>query len=690
MTKRRQLRTADKAKRIFWGVDTEASSMGREHYPQDVHSIQVCSSRGKHTGKVFWKPEQFKKWLLNHKGIKLFFAFSSVFEYGSLKAWELLKVQDKKGRHPWQDWADKPINIFYINVGGVRRAIFDIRNFFYQLKYGKEYMGSLKILGDYLSEYYGKDIRKFPKPLGEDFGKRPPTEEEKPYFEKYGIRDAYISAMAAKWFYTNIIKGWLKNKVRFEQLYSWGTIARHYFDLPKINKVIYDGKKRKVIFPNKFHQEIFEGTYAGRSEAFHTGAVGKQFYNDVAGLYAVAIIWTQCLLIKNVELWHGDPTALLNKPTTSKLFYEVTGKPYGWIIGDFYTEDDLWGLPISKEGYAHNYYVKGHVKNRIYHTLDLEASNAICTRIEDILVPVFDPSQKPLMKKYEELSAIKMEKKYKSQVEKYCIKNTTNALSGTLGESHPSFSAITNIPAYDTLLAASHLIMSRMFHRYHSEKHPITYTDTDSFFWDKPVEGLFEELHPFPTLPFQIFKTIPVEIGVKGEPDEHGTAIFRGKLYYQNAEKAVMAIGGWKPFPKSFVQIVQNKLKQCIVEIQKSRKWKTRDKAVATLEMGRWRIVPYDWNYDKIRRIFKADDKRKRETYDSYKLFLENRSIGSEAWTEEELDKFLRRYVDHAERSRSNKKRTWKGIVQRIAWDLEIDLLRHKRSTRKNRRSCRN
>lgn len=636
-----------RSQRQFWGIDTEASNTGAEHTEYDIHTVQVCSSRGEETGRVFWNADEFKEWLGHkHSRPKILYAFTLPFEYGTLAAWELLNASDEKGQYPWQQWADAPINLFYIHIGRAKIAVYDTRIFFYQLRYGNNYLTNLRAVGDYLSEYYKKDIRKLKTPLGEDFGKRPPTDGERPYFERYGIRDAYISAMAAKWIHENIIDKWLESEVPIQKLYSWGTVAKYYFALPKINKIIRYGKKIIIKFPNQWHQQIFNKTFAGRSEAFHTGNVGEAYYNDVSSLYPTSIIQTQCMLITNVKQWHGDFDDLIGHKATWQKFYEVTGVPYGWVLGTFTTHDDLWGIPV-KVGW-NNWYVTGSVPHSLYHILDLEASNATIDDCKAILVPIFDYGNNRLMEKFEELARIKLLKQYESQIVKFCIKNTTNSTSGILGKSHPNFGDTTNIPAYNTLLAQSHLDMSRIFHKYHSKQHPIVYTDTDSFFWHKPVEEIIEDCVPYPTLPFQVFETVPLEVGVRGTSRPEGTVIFRGKMYYQNENS--MAFSGWKPFPRFFIQIIQNKPHKIDIERQVSRKWRTRDRYVTSLKIGRWHIKRETWNIKKLKEIFRADTKRKRPTQDSYQLFLDDAKASSRAWT----------YTESIE------------ILEKIPWDVAL------------------
>jgi hypothetical protein len=201
----------------FWGLDTEAAITG----DQPIHSVQICEASGESTGRVFYEADDFKCWLRNKHGgsrPKIFYAFTIAFEYGSLAAWELLDACDRKGVYPWQRWSDKPINLFYIRIGRSRIPVFDVRSLFFQLRYGNNYLTNLKAVGDYLSDFCGVDVHKLPTPMGDEFGLRAPIEEEKPYFEKYGIRDAYISALAAKWIHENILDKWLENKVSIEKI----------------------------------------------------------------------------------------------------------------------------------------------------------------------------------------------------------------------------------------------------------------------------------------------------------------------------------------------------------------------------------------------------------------------------------------------------------------------------------------
>ncbi|MCJ7634013.1 hypothetical protein MUP77_16700, partial [Candidatus Bathyarchaeota archaeon] len=389
-----------------------------------------------------------------------------------------------------------------------------------------------------------------------------------------------------------------------------------------------------VDLPNLWHNEIGKICFAGRSEAFMTGNVGQIHYCDVASLYPVSLIQTQALLICDVSEFQTEQTIkdkLLGKASW-QIFYGVTGKPYGWILGDFASQDDLWGLPIEQG--ANNWYVTGTLRNRLYHTLDLEASNAEILRVDYVLIPVFDTSQPSIdrMSKYETLTDKKLSHKCESELEEKCVKMTTNSAHGTLGQSHPDFAAHTNLPAYNTVLAQSHLFMSELFHKYS----PVLYTDTDSFFVVKRVEGLIRECSPYPSLPFQRLKTVPLKVDVKAQSKPTGAVIFRGKMYggltFEGAD--INAFSAWHPKADNFAEILAAKPTQSVtVEQQTSRKWLTKNKAARRLRVGGFYVQTVEWDYEQLHHIFRADSKRKRDNPDSYQLFLDNKSSGSRSWT---------------------------------------------------------
>ena len=348
--------------------------------------------------------------------------------------------------------------------------------------------------------------------------------------------------------------------------------------------------------------------------------------------------------ICGLESYDGPTNKLLEPKFTWQRFSEVTGKPFGWILGDFRTDDDLWALPIR--GRNNNWYLTGQFDRFLYHTLDLEASSVEILKIRHVFLPVFSNKEDKFtnsMRMYEELARRKLLGEYKDEIEKACIKNTLNAASGYLGRSHPTVGLETNPAAYSTVLAQSHLDMSRIFHRYHTPNHPIEYTDTDSFFWYQPVNTTFETVYPYPNLPFQVIESFPINIVVKGESRIEGIQIHRGKMYFQNPES--YACAGWKPYRDDYRRICEELPTTTTVQIQVSRRWRTKDHRAARLKTGRWYIAEDKYNLAKLKQLFRADKKRRRETYDSYQLCLDNEKRSSRAWTLDEYSGYATTYV---------------------------------------------
>jgi len=247
----------------IFGIDTEFLSSGRRDDPSHVHSIQVWNPGEK---GFFTSPEDFKKWL-TLTCPELFFTWTTKPEFGSVRAWGLLGIEHKEKKkyekvmHPWkkirywESFSEKPIAHFYIpyikeftrrgeKKQKIRRVcVFDIRAFFHQMRYKNYSLGSVEAAGAFLTDQYrlecGRDhstcLHKLAHPLGEEFGLRAPKPEEMKYFERYAMRDAEITFHAGRWFYENILSKYCPG-VRFEELYSFGTLARHYFNYPKINE----------------------------------------------------------------------------------------------------------------------------------------------------------------------------------------------------------------------------------------------------------------------------------------------------------------------------------------------------------------------------------------------------------------------------------------------------------------------
>ena len=159
----------------------------------------------------------------------------------------------------------------------------------------------------------------------------------------------------------------------------------------------------------------------------------------------------------------------------------------------------------------------------------------------------------------------------------------------------------------------------------------VYYTDTDSFFTDHKIERVMFNLTSIDSE-----WTIPVKVDVKGESDQYGTMIFRSKHYYQNPN--VFAIQGWKCFIDDWFKIVHELPRVIKLRRQIKRTFRTRDKKAKELRIGRWKVIKENYNIDRLEKLFKADDKRIRSDYNSYRLCQQKKAVKSRAWTWQELN----------------------------------------------------
>lgn len=594
---------------LFWGVDTEFLASGKTDQ-DDVHSIQISDG---HTRNFFFRyKDQLQQWFRKFKP-KMVFTWTVKPEFGSLKAWDLI------GARPYDDTLER-VQRFYITwygrYGGKHRClVYDIQPFFKELRYKNQGLGSLEAIGEFLSDFYGEDLHKLEHPFGDEFGLRAPrTRSEWQAMKTYGIRDAQICARAAEWFQAEILDKYVPN-VKIRRLYSFGTVAKHYFDFPKLNP-----KMGRRVFIKRSYQHIHENTFAGRNEALWTGYLPEIYYNDISSLYPVVTSWLNALCIFDVETLTSKELAQI---TSIEEFESATSSPYGWLEGKFSTVNDAWGLPVR--GTNRNYYVVGSVPHALYHTYDLQAAHAEIDSLTGGYKPVFMGN--PEQDKYVDLTMQKLLGEYETIPEKYCIKGVLNSSTGKLGQCEPP-AMTSNYPAYSTIVAGSHYIVSMIFDML---AEPVYYTDTDSFFTERKIEQVV-----FNLTSIDGEWTIPVRVDAKGESDQYGTMLFRSKHYYQNPN--VYAVQGWKCFIDDWFKVLYELPEGITLRRQITRTFKTRDKKAEELRIGRWKVIRENYDIDRLERLFKADDKRIRSDYNSYRLCQQKKSIKSRAWTWRELN----------------------------------------------------
>lgn len=202
-----------------------------------------------------------------------------------------------------------------------------------------------------------------------------------------------------------------------------------------------------------------------------------------------------------------------------------------------------------------------------------------------------------------------------------------NSSTGKLGQCEPP-AMTSNYPAYSTIVAGSHYVVSKIFDILNE---PVYYTNTDSFFTDHKIERVM-----FSLTSIDGEWTVPVRVDIKGESDEYGAMIFRSKHYYQNLN--VYAVQGWKCFIDDWFKIIYELPEGITLRRQITRTFRTRDKKAQRLRIGRWEVLKENYDIDRLERLFKADDKRVRPDYNSYRLCQQKKAVKSRAWTWQELN----------------------------------------------------
>jgi len=596
----------------FWAFDTEYIASGLKAQ-DDVCNFGFANNLGE--SHVFRRSTDVWKFLIE-KRFRRLYVWSLKPEFGSLAAWSLLGHRYNHNPLSAVDPDSPHIQRFKLSRGGEKQTtVYDIQGFFKNMRWKNKRLVFLANMAAYLAEFYQDPSLYKPEMPPEWFGKRKPeTKEEWVMLDNRVRQDARVTAKAAEFLQDHLMASLLKDP-KVYSFYSWGGVARKVFDFPKLHACM----GRNVFIPNS-HLIIREPyTFAGRSDCFSTGALPPTFYMDVASLYPVSMVATDALRIRDVEL-------MTDQELGSTDFF----KPYCWLYGVFESQNDLWGLPLRSG--ERNYYVTGTVTG-LYNTLDLEASKATVKEVFWGLKPKFDESRE-MHEKYAELTLRKLEKRYKDDVEKNAIKEVVNSTHGSLGLHHPRPSIRSNFPAYSAALSMSRLIMSRIFDL---APKPIHYMDTDSLFVEsKIIQGKLFELKD---LDEKI--TVPIILEEKGY-GEH-PLVFRSKHYFLDGDNF-----GYHAIPierEDWLKLVQTKPLPTYATVKRQIRgtFLTRSSKAKELQIGRWYELEQELNLSRLETLFHADDKRFRETQDSYTLCRESRHIKSRSWTSLEFYRQLQK-----------------------------------------------
>jgi hypothetical protein len=562
----------------YVGYDSEFLPTGTTGDPASVHSVQFSDGANDHT--FIESPEDLKRFLHNRREtLKEIFGFNQLCDLGAIKEWlpsgsvEVVPYRGKLiGKIRYGCTGVKAFDTMPLLVNFGLRRLADVGDVVHVAKLDKP-----PFLG----------LRKWH------------TEAEYTAFKEYAIADAVITAKAAKW----LIEQGCDPRIHA----SAGTLAADYFEFPKRHKRF----KSKVLMP-PIERTIAQSTTAGRSEMFVTGYTPFAVYNDVKSLYPCSIFATRALTISGVQPCEPDDLTISS---------DLNETRFGWLVGCFETKNKMWGLPIRAKQVT---YIIGKVTG-MFHTFDLAAAKAKPLWIAKAYKPTFDPSRNTVQNRFDQMLLDRVESRLTDQNARYS-KAVLNSTYGKLGQSHPE-ALTTNYPAFTTILAHSHAIMSTLFDKCPT---PILGMDTDSIFSATDMSGKYGDLTDGEL-------SLPILMEVKGKGE---LASFRAKTYMMREEGKPIRVYGrhaWHYFIEDYFKLWQNPEIPFKTRISIKHTLKTRTKRALALPLGFWDEKPVELTRDKISQLLKADVKRARRTYDSFSLFEQRKSQPSEPYVMDDM-----------------------------------------------------
>jgi hypothetical protein len=556
---------------VYIGFDSEFLPTGKTGDPASVHSVQFSDGESDHY--FIESSEDLRRFLNNrHRSLKEVFGFNMLCDLGALKEWlpsGAVEVVPYRGKL-----------VGKISYGSSHIKAYDtmplLNNF------------GLRRLSD-VGEVVG--VAKLDKP---DFLglRRWKNNTEHDLFKKYALADAIITARAAKWL---IEQNGCDPRVHA----SAGSLAADFFDFPKLHNRMH-GK----ILMSPIERAIGQSTSAGRSEMFVTGYTPWAVYNDVKSLYPCSIFATRALTISGVEPCNVGDIAISA---------DLNEERFGWLLGCFETENCMWGLSVHARQVC---YVIGRVVG-LFHTFDLAAAKAKTVWVAKAYRPTFDPSRNSVQDRFDKMLLDRVEGRLSDRESRFG-KAVLNSTYGKLGQSHPE-ALTTNYPAFSTILAHSHLIMSTLFDRCPT---PILGMDTDSIFSATDMSGKYDDLTDGDL-------TLPIIMEVKGKGE---LASFRAKSYMMRENVKPIRVYGrhvWNYFIEDYFKLWENPDFPFTTRIEIKHTLKTKTKAALRLPLGFWAEKPVVLTRNKVRSLLKADTKRVRPSYDSFSLFEQRKSVAS-------------------------------------------------------------
>lgn len=582
----------------IWAFDSEFLVSGRAGHSEDVASVQFSNGDVEHS-VVLECPSELKDWLHKHDSIKTLYGFVVLCDLGSVSEW--LGTGHVSCRKNGSQTVGR------VKYRGFNCDVYDSQPLLSGLGLGK-------------LEKCGAQVG-YPKLRKPDWlGLRHWHDEaEHREFLDYAIADAIITAKIVEWLRRNFNAD---PKIHA----STGTLAKDELGFPKR---LVKGKGRNAVLP-PLERVARACCFAGRNEGFVTGFTRNVRYNDVKNLYGVNMAVSRALLIAGAA-----PCALGDLSVSSDS--ALDDSRFGWVEGIFETDRDMWGLPLRA---GNNTYVMGVVQG-FFHTFDLVAAKAKVLSAAHCYRPIFSDSKRALdsHNRLVEMLLGYLERRV-DEIHGIYNKGVLRSASGKLGQSHP-IAETSNFFAYSTLLAHSHLCVSRMFDKCSS---PIIAMDTDSIFSQSDMSGKWFDLSDGE-------HTIPLIMAVKGAGD---LMFFRSKNYIlwnrskphntpndkqydpKELDNPVVGRANWDYFYEDF-----EKLFDCPTEIVSRKDIKhsllTRQRKALELIHGYWCTEPVTLSLEKLKDLLKADLKRERTEFDSYGLCMEQKNCASHAWSFEQL-----------------------------------------------------
>jgi hypothetical protein len=563
----------------YIGFDSEFLPTGKSGDPASVHSLQFSDGNNDH--HFIECADDLKRWLHNrHCTLKEIFGYNMLCDLGSIKEWlsdNTVEVVPYRGKL----------------VGKITFSSCKIKAYDTKPLLDNFGLRRLANVGDVVG------VPKLPKPAFLGLRKWQ-TQQEHEAFEAYAVADAVITARAAKW----LIE---QNGCDPRKHASAGSLAADYFQFPKRHRRV----KGRVMMP-PIERALSQSVFAGRSEMFTTGYTPYAVYNDVKSLYPCSIFATRALTISGVQPCEPEDLTITS---------DLNNKNYGWVVGAFETKNKMWGLPIRAKQVT---YVIGKVTG-MFSSFDIAAAKATPLWIAKAYRPTFDHKRAPIQTRFDKMLLNRVEGKLNEREARYA-KAVLNSTYGKLGQSHPE-APTTNYPAFTTILAHSHLIMSTLFDKCPT---PIFGMDTDSIFSATDMSGTYGNLTDEDL-------TLPIILEVKGKGE---LASFRAKTYMMRREGKPIRVYGrhaWHYFLEDYFKLWENPVLPFKTRISIKHTLKTRTKAALKLPLGFWDEKPVELTRDKLRELLKADLKRARSSYDSFTLFEQRKSQPSQSWVMDEI-----------------------------------------------------